>query len=649
MCGICGYLGIDEPGLLERMTAALLHRGPDDSGLFFDRDVGLGHRRLSIIDLSGGHQPMTSPDGNLVIAFNGEIYNFAELRAELEARGHRFETGSDTEVLLRMYQVHGVDALQRLNGMFAFAVYDRSRRELFLARDRVGIKPLYYVPVGDGLLFASETKALLQHAGWDRSLNTHALRHYLGLRYVPGDRGLLREVRKLPPGHYLMAREGSIEVRRYWAPPVPEPGDLLRCSEEECLDQLAELMQASVQRRLISDVSFGAYLSGGLDSSLIVALMAKLVDKPIKTFSVGFDYEHDELTQAAATAKLLRCDHHELQTRGKDIALLPDVVWHSDDPLGDAISIPMFQLAREAKKQVTVILTGEGGDEVFAGYLFHKAMWAAGMYRKLAPSPVRRWLVQPLLSVTPAALMNLAFKYPAHLGARGKLKVLDYHRMLSQGTLDQGYRHLISLFDARDTQSLFTPEFDERLRADRDYWTPEDDPRGPEFDRMLRLQFGHWLPDNMLLRNDKMSMASGIEGRVPFLDHTLIEFAFRLPKKLRLRGMTGKYLLRRLAERLLPRETAQRKKMPFYVPMENYYEQGGFVDMMDELLGERAVRERGVFRPEAVAELRAGMHRREFILVKQVFSLMTLELWFRAFVDAPAGQRLPATASARDG
>lgn len=313
--------------------------------------------------------------------------------------------------------------------------------------------------------------------------------------------------------------------------------------------------------------------------------------------------------------------------------LLPEIVHHSDEPLGDAIAIPMYMLAREAKKQVTVILTGEGADEIFGGYLFHKVMWAAELYRKLAPGPVRRWLVEPLLSAAPASLLNLAFRYPAYLGKRGKQKALDYLKLLGSGDLDQGYRHLISLFDRRDMASLFTPEFEAQLREQPVTWTPPVDNEGERFDQLLRLQFGHWLPDNMLLRNDKMSMAHGVEGRVPFLDHELVEFAFRLPRNLRLRRLVGKYLLRRLAERMLPMTTARRRKMPFYVPIENYFQQPRFVEMMEDLLGEDAVRRRGIFRPEAIADLRRSLRRREFLLVKQVFSLMTLELWFRIFVD----------------
>lgn len=631
MCGICGTVGIQEPGLIESMTEAIHHRGPDDFGHFVDGDVALGHRRLSIIDLAGGHQPMSSPDGRLTIVFNGEIYNFAELRESLEARGHRFETNSDTEVLLRLVEVEGVAALSRVNGMFAFAIHDRSTGELLLARDRLGIKPLYYAALPGRFLFASEVKSLLRYEDLPRDLNPHAIHDYLAIRYVPGDVTMLRAVRRLPPAHWLRYRRGEASVERYWSPPS-RPESPAR-SEGEYLEELAELMDRSVRRRLISDVPYGAYLSGGLDSSLIVALMSKISDAPVRSFSVGFDYEHDELNQARETAELLGCEHREVQCRAEDVALLPEIVYHGDDPLGDAIAIPMYQLAREAKKHVTVILTGEGGDEIFGGYLFHKVMWAAQLYQRGVPRGARERVVQPLLAAMPPGLLNLAFRYPAYLGDRGKQKALDYLEVLNSGDLERGYRHLISLFDRRETESLYTPDFAGRLGSEAQPWTGPVETQGPAFDRMLRLQLHHWLPDNMLMRQDKMSMASAIEGRVPFLDHELVEFAFRLPRRLRLRGLVGKYLPRRLAERLLPRATARRRKMPFYVPVENYFQQAEFVAMMDDLLSEDSVRRRGLFRPEAVEALRGSMHRREFLLVKQVFSLMVLELWLRIFID----------------
>lgn len=636
MCGICGFVGLASPGLIDRMTDTLGHRGPDDRGTFVDRDVALGHRRLSIIDLGGGHQPMHSADGRYVLVYNGEIYNYAELRTELVAHGATFQTESDTEVLLKLLEREGTSALHRLNGMFAFALFDTRERELLLARDRIGIKPLYYTVDRDRLLFASETKALLHEPEWNRELNPHALRDYLVLRYVPGPVTLFRHVERLPPGCFMRFRRGEARVERYWSPPEASASRAGDRSEAEYLEELEELMERSMRRRLIADVPVGAYLSGGLDSSVIAALMTRITSSSVKTFSVGFGYEHDELSEASRTAKVLGSDHHELSCRSEDVSsLLPEVVYHSDDPLGDAIAIPMFQLAREARKQVKVILTGEGADEIFGGYLFHKVMWGASLYRRLMPGGLRRGAIEPLAAALPARMLNLAFQYPAYLGDRGKLKAVDYLRTAGSGDQAAGYHHLISLFDDRELTSLFTPDFEASLAATPD-WTMPNLSGGTEFDQMLRLQFEHWLADNMLLRNDKMSMASGIEGRVPFLDHELVEFGLRLPRSLKLRRLVGKYLLRRLAKRVLPVENARRRKMPFYVPIEKFFEEPSFISLMDDLLGERAVRARGIFRPEAIAGLRSSMHAHEFIPVKQVFSLMTLELWFRTFSDGGA-------------
>lgn len=640
MCGICGFIGFEAPGLIERMTSVIHHRGPDDAGHFEDGNIALGHRRLSIIDLAGGHQPMHTPDGAMVISFNGEIYNYRELREDLAARGHTFQTDSDTEVLLRLYQEEGPAALNRVNGMFAFAVFNRQTRELFLARDRVGIKPLYYMEQPGRLLFASETKALLEYDGFSRTINAPAVQEYLRLRYVPGRQTLFRDVKKLPPGHYLRYRNGQVEIESYWSPPLNGRGEEKR-GEEDYFQEFKDLMRRSVKRRLISDVPFGAYLSGGVDSSVIVALMSEVGSLPVKTFSVGFDYEHDELLEAEATARRLGCEHRTVECRASDVAtLLPQVIYHADEPLGDAISVPMFQLAREAKKEVTVILTGEGADEILSGYLFHKVMVAGHLYRKVVPSFLSSHVVQPMLSAAPASWMNAAFQYPAYLGERGKLKAVDYVRMLTGGSIADQYHHLISLFDDRDMGNLFTAEFAEQIAEQRAEQFVFDDVPGAFFDRMLRLQFDHWLPDNMLMRQDKMGMASGIEGRVPYLDHELVEFAFALPRNLRLKGLTGKYILRRFAQELLPRETSNRKKMPFYVPVENYFEQPDFMRLMEELLSPDAIARRGIFDPKAVETLRKAIRRKEFLLVKQVFSLMALELWFRMFVDGESVESL---------
>jgi len=534
MCGICGYIGINEEGLLEKMMAALSHRGPDSEGKFQDSDVGLGHRRLSIIDVSGGRQPIENEDGSLVLVCNGEIYNYQGLREDLLRRGHRFRTNSDSEVILHLYEERGPECLRHLNGMFAIAIYDKIQRQLFLARDRLGIKPLYYIDLPGRFLFASEFKAILRYRGFEPTLNPSAIQDYLALRYVPGPSGMFKEQKKLPAAHYAIVRNSQMTLRRYWQPELY--GGPFKGSDREYLEGFAEHFERSVRRRLISEVPLGAYLSGGLDSNVIVASISKLVSRPVRTFTVGFDYEHDELADAASTAKLLGCDHTEISCRISDIGLLPQIVYHLDEPIGDPIVIPMYQLAREAKKHVTVILTGEGADETLGGYLFHKALLMGHQVARMVPPLLRHTFLKGPLRVTPASLINLAFNYPAQLGQRGKIKVLDFLDLLEPEQLPDAYRHLISLFDKRDIKGLFTEEVQKYLNLNefRDSDQAVVQNTAPYLNKILHLQFSHWLPDDILLKQDKLSMANAIEARVPFLDHELVEYTLRMPPSLKI-------------------------------------------------------------------------------------------------------------------
>jgi len=637
MCGIAGFVGIQEPGLLERMTDSLRHRGPDGDGYFCAEGVGLGHRRLSIIDVAGGRQPIENEDGSLVLIHNGEIYNHRGLRRDLQARGHRFRTASDSEVILHLYEEFGPGCLEKMAGMWTFALYDRAKRRLMLARDRLGIKPLYYVEAGGGVLFASEIKSLLRFDGFQPTLDLQAVHDYLALRYVPGPGGMFKEVRKLPAAHYAMVEDGRLTLTRYWSPAAPAPE--AQRTDEEYIDEFAERFERSISRRLMSEVPLGAYLSAGLDSSTIVAAMARLTSQPVRTFTVGFDFEHDELEQAAATARHLGCIHTEIPCRAADAELLPQIVWHLDEPVGDPIVIPMYQLARRAKQDVTVVLTGEGADETLAGYLFHKAL-LGGSYLARLPGPVRRGIVAPLVKATPASVLNVAFQYPAALGNRGKLKLLDYLPLVGGAHLPEAYRHLISLFDDRDTDWLYSDDFKAGLRSRPAAGSvngsrngTQADPSRPMLDRILALQYESWLPEDILTKQDKMSMAHGIEARVPFLDHELVEFTLRLPPSLKLRRGISKYILRRYASRLLPPATVRRRKMPFYVPAERYLAEPAFQALVADTLSERAVRERGLLKPEAVTRVRNSMQTGEFLYVKQAISLMVLELWFRMAVD----------------
>ena len=633
MCGICGFTGFRDDALLARMNAALCHRGPDSAGDLITDTASLGHRRLSIIDLASGQQPIYNEDESLAVILNGEIYNYRELREDLLARGHRFRTNSDTEVILHLYEDHGPDCVKKLFGMFTIALWDSRRQQLFLARDRVGIKPLYYVEHNGRFLFASELKSLLRYSGLQPTLDAAAVHRYLALRYVPGPGTMFREIRKFPAGFHAVVRDGLAVFTRYWEPRLYE-GPFDR-TEQDYIDEFAERFETSIRRRLISDVPLGAYLSGGLDSSVIVAAMSKLTSQPVRTFTVGFDFEHDETADALRTAQQLGCRHTEISCGVDDIELLPKIVWHLDEPIGDAIVIPMYLLSREAKKHVTVVLTGEGADETLGGYLFHRALLMGNRLARAVPRRLRQALLVPAVRATPAAALNLAFDYPASLGERGKLKVVDFLRLLEPSDLPDAYLHLISLFDERDTAGLYSGEFSRSLDggAVSVGTIGGDSTRAPFLNRALHLQFDHWLPDDILMKQDKMTMASGIEGRVPFLDHELIEFSLTLPPWMKIRRKRPKYILRRYAERLLPRDTTSRGKQPFYAPVEKYLEHPYFRDIVEDTLSAESVRSRGLFRAQAVARLRDATTAGEFVHVKQVFSLVLLELWFRMAVD----------------
>lgn len=630
MCGICGYVGFSGgEGLIARMTEAITHRGPDDVGHFVDEKMGLGVRRLSIIDVEGGHQPITNDDGSLVIVYNGEIYNYLELKEELLSLGHRFRTNSDTEILLHLYEEMGAECLSRLRGMFAFAIFDVREKTLFVARDRLGIKPLYVWQKNGGVVFASEIKSILEYDQVNREPHLPAIDAYLGLRYVPGPATMFRNIEKLPPGHWMKWKDGKVSIKRYWNAEIYNGS---YGKDEEYIEGFTELFKESVSLRLMSDVPLGAYLSGGVDSNSIVATMASCTTQPVKTFSVGFDWEKDELHNAAESAKILGCDHNEIICRPEDMALLPDIVRHSDQPLGDAIVVPTYLLAQAASKSVKVVLTGDGADEMLAGYAFHKVINMGHHYKRSMPSWFHEKIVEPMARGTPVGILDHFFDYPASLGEEGKRKVLTYLRNLRSGSVDSHYRHLISLFDETDKKELYSRDFGGAIGHDDAGGGGEEE--GAFLDRLLYSQFRDWLPDNILARQDKMSMAHGLEARVPFLDHKLVEFLQTVPPHLKLNRLFGdKRLLREYAGLVLPKGNAQRRKTAFYIPVERYLDQPAFRDLVMMTLDSERVRRRGYFDPMQVKRLIEGTDRREFLDVKKIIALVMLELWHMIFID----------------
>ena len=637
MCGICGYAGMErDERLLRAMTGRMRHRGPDDDGVFMHERVGLGMRRLSIIDVSGGAQPIFNERRSVAVVANGEIYNYRELMADLERRGHRFSTRSDVETIVHLYEEHGIAGLQYLRGMFAFALYDADEDRLFLARDRLGIKPLYYWQGGGKLLFASEIKSILDSDDVSREPNPSAINDFLTLRYVPGPQTMFRGIYKLPAGHWLCFSKNDCRVECYWTPET-KPGPYR--TDGEYQERFAELWQETLRLHLESDVPVGVYLSGGLDSSLVAAEMAQLSGRTIHTFSAGSAWEGDETPAARAVADQLGCTHHEVMCKPEDLRWLPEIIWHSDEPLGDPITLPTFLLARLAGQHVKVVLTGEGADETLAGYLFHRVLDLTHRLRAVVPGWSLSHVAAPFVRHLPVQLLDRFFDYPSYLGEQGRQRVARYLHVAASDTPAPMYQLLISLFDGWEQQQLCAadgPLADARRAA------VEPSARRTHeafFDEALLLQYQSWLPDNILVRQDKMSMAHSVEARVPFLDHALVEFLLTVPKHLKLNSLFGqnKILARRYAERRLPGNVARRRKRAFHIPPDTYLDAPVFREFVAATLQREQIQRRGYFDPEAVqALLGAARARREFVHVKQVLALVMLELWHQIFIDRVA-------------
>jgi asparagine synthase (glutamine-hydrolysing) len=556
MCGIAGIVGSgDTRAGMERMLAALAHRGPDGEGIFQTAGCTLGHRRLSIIDLAGGAQPLHSTDGKLSLVCNGEIYNYRELRAELEAQGQRFLTNSDCEVIIGLYRVHGEGLFDKLRGMFAFALWDSERKVLLAARDHLGQKPFFYNDQGGRFAFASEIKSLLALDPSLRQLDMAALDQYLGLRLIAPPLSMFRGVKKLPPGHYLRLQLGqSVEIRRYWNLEfLPK----LTGTEDDLTDALEAEIEASLRLHLVSDVRVGAFLSGGMDSSLLVAMLAKRLGvRDLPTFTLGLPYgKHDEAPHARAVAELCGTEHHEGTINPSLVALLPDLVWHLDEP-SDPLSFCTYQLAKLTSEHVKVVIGGDGGDELFGGYDRYYGNLYAEHYRRV-PQGLRRHILGPALELIPEARW---YKSLGH-----QLRWL--HRL---SFVTGGNRYAASLtyfyYDELMRAQILTPRARAELigtRAEDALRIPFEAGNGSPLDRMLYADSQVRLPDHPVMITDRMTMAHGLEARSPFMDHKLAEFAARLPDHLKLRGRNLRYIQRKLAARYLPREILERPKQGF--------------------------------------------------------------------------------------
>lgn len=584
--------------------------------------VGLGVRRLSIIDVKGGHQPISNQEGTSWIVFNGEIYNYLELREKLEKLGHTFHTNSDTEAIVHAYDQYGADCPKHLRGMFAFAIWNEKTSELFLARDRVGKKPLLFAEVNGDFVFGSEFSALLLHPKLSRDIDTKALDYYLSFMCIPAPLTAYQAIRKLEPGNTLRWRRGEIKIERYWQPDFSRK---ISITEEEAGERALDLLRDAVKVRLMSEVPLGAFLSGGIDSSAIVALMSELSSEPVKTFSIGFEeQDFSELHHARRVAKHVGANHHEFIVRPDALEVLPILVRHYGEPYADSSAIPTYYVARETRKHVTVALNGDGGDESFAGYERYAAMPIAEQYHRL-PEFVRESIIGKAVGLLPAPISS---RTPT-----GRAK-----RFLSVASLPKVERYFrwMSVFDRDAKRDLYSEDFSHetagfQARDLLEPWFAKSNGEGI-VDAALLADIMTYLPNDLLVKVDIASMAVSLEARSPFLDHHVIEFAASLPEKLKLRGLTTKYLLKRMLKKLVPVENLERRKMGFGVPIAHWFRGEMQPFLREVLLSEKALG-RGLFKPQTVNRLIDSHARREGDFSAQLWTLLMLELWFREFID----------------
>jgi asparagine synthase (glutamine-hydrolysing) len=627
MCGIVGKLVTrgDERvtrELLSRMNDTLSHRGPDGDGLYLDGPVGLGHRRLSIIDLGGGAQPMFNADRSACIVFNGEIYNFKLLRAELEGLGRVFSTDSDTEVILAAYDQFGEQCVERLRGMFAFAIWDIPRQRLFLARDRLGIKPLYYYDDGKRLLFASEVKAILEDPEIDRTLDHTAIDDYLTYLYVPAPKSIFARIRKLEPGHTLTVDSEGVRDREYWDLSFKTRNGL---DEEEWSEQLRRTLTDSVDCHLVADVPLGAFLSGGLDSSAIVGVMSKLVDRPVSTASIGFtDKKFDELEHARAVARHFGVDPYEKTVDPSAAEVLDRLMWHYDEPFADSSMVPTYYVSKIARERVTVCLSGDGGDENFAGYRRYKFDLFENQVRRLLPAALRGPVFGGLGRLYPKAdWLPRMFRAKTLLTNLGLDPDLAYHRTMSWFTPEMK-RDLYRGELARETAGYDPFDVMRRHYAKAD----TDDPLG----RVLYVDIKTYLVDDILTKVDRASMANSLEVRVPLLDHEVVEFAASIPTRFKLRGGQGKYIFKKSMEGLVPHDIAHRTKMGFSVPLAGWL-RGELKGMFEERVLDSGAFVSGLLDQQAIRRMWQQHQRKTRDYSYHLWALLVLESWGRRFVE----------------
>lgn len=628
MCGICGKINFSgEPvseALIQRMAATLIHRGPDDGGVYVTGNAGLGHRRLSIIDLSPlGRQPMCNEDGSLWIVFNGEIYNFPSLREELIKSGHVFRSHSDTEVILHIYEEEGPECVKRLRGMFAFAIWNERDKTLFLARDRVGKKPLFYCHDDNCLIFGSEIKALLQDESVARKPDLTAIYHYLTYQYVPSPFSAFEGIKKLPPAHYLFAKDGQTEIKRYWKLSyLPKH----RMSRSDLRAEIIGRLSEAVKVRMVSDVPLGAFLSGGIDSSAVVALMSGLTNSPVKTFSIGFkEQAFNELGYARMISKKYGTDHTEFIVEPDAVDILPKLVWHYNEPFADSSAIPTYYVSKLAREFVTVVLNGDGGDENFAGYGRYPANYLAGLIRRIFPGALANALYRIVKAVphgsNPTSIISALKRFLPEYHIEPELRNAHGLCHFSTGMKQQlCTSDFIAKVSGIDSFDLILQQFRD---ADAETF----------LDKTLYADTMMYLPDDLLVKVDIASMANSLEARSPFLDHEFMEFVARIPAEYKLRRTATKFILKESLRGILPDEVLFRKKMGFGVPIDHWFRKELKEMAYDTLLGQRCIG-RGYFEKVFIKRILDEHMSGRWNWQHHIWNLLMLELWHRQFIDA---------------
>lgn len=629
MCGIVGIIGKTNKELLHKMAESLIHRGPDDSGFYIEpNEVALGHRRLSIIDIHGGKQPFTINEYHLI--YNGEIYNYLELKSELEKLGHIFKTKSDTEVLLRAFIQYGPKCLEKLNGIFAFAIWNSNTKELFLSRDRFGVCPLYYSQVNSNFYFASETKALLQVPEIKRDLNHEAIHEYLTFRYVRSEITFFKDIKKFPPAHFAIYKNQNLLFKRYWH--LDDNTSQNGISLHDSLEKYRELLVDSVKiRALRSDVPVGAYLSSGIDSSSIVSLMSQF--SKVKTFTIGFNSEVDEFNESRDISRRLGTEHNEILLNKSDWDLLPKIIYHLDEPVGDPIILPTYSLSSFASKSVKVVLTGDGADELLGGYVHHQSFLRLQKALRFI-SPNKLQSISNVLKFIPANLLNIFFPYPANLSESGKERAITFLNSISSET--SMYLNFASLFTKDETDELYSKSLKEKLsKYETNHFSHTKNLLNGKleantlFHRVVSLDLQTWLPNQILHKSDRLLLANSLEGRQPFLDYRLAEFVHNLPDNYKTSFTQTKLILRKAMKNILPRKNINLKKKAFYLPI-----QGHFFPEYQALIrqclahGNTKLVDKEILGKDALACLvKDNIDKTDILTTKKLFALAVLELW----------------------